>query len=77
MADTNYNPNARYDQGPNSAGAGRVSNQSALQTASPTGLDSDAALGHANLRSGFSAAGVSRSNGGPNVAGAQKSYNGT
>lgn len=76
MADNNYDPNARFDQGPNSAGAGRCSNQAALQTASTKGLAADGTLGHADLRVGFSAAGVPRSNGGPNVAGAPRSING-
>lgn len=75
MADANYNPNARYDHGPAAAGTTRVSNQDVLQTAVPTGLNADYALGHAELRSGFSAAGCPRNNTGPNVAGAPRSVN--
>lgn len=88
MADLNYNPNARYDHGPNAAGCGRASNQAVLQAGSGanTGLKGDGALAAAELRVGFSAAGALRTgdrsinytnNGGPNVAGAQKSINGT
>jgi len=79
MANTNnnYAPNERYDNGANCAGAGRVSGQDTLQLPSPTGLGTDGVLADANLRVGFSAAGVPRNNGGPNVAGAQKSINGT
>lgn len=81
MAQTNYDPNARYDNGPSAAGSDRVSNQTVLLTSaafgSNTGLATDGTMNYANSRDGFSAAGVSRSNGGPNVAGAQKSVNGT
>lgn len=79
MANTNnnYAPNERYDNGPNCAGSGRVSDQTTLQSPSPTGLGADGVLADANLRVGFSAAGVPRSNIGPNAAGQQKSINGT
>lgn len=88
MADLNYDPNARYDHGPNAAGCGRVSNQAVLQTGSGgyTGLKGDGALAAAELRTGFSAAGTLRTgdrsinytnNGGPNVAGAPRSVNNT
>lgn len=88
MADTNYDPNARYDHGPNAAGGGRVSNQATLQAGSGgnTGLKGDGALAAGELRTGFSAAGALRTgdrsinytnNGGPNVAGAPRSVNGT
>jgi hypothetical protein len=77
-ANLNYDPNARYDQGPASAGSGRVSNQAALQawTTNETGLGTDAVLGGADLRCGFNCAGNLRANTGPNVAGAQRSVNG-
>ena len=88
MADLNYDPNARYDHGPNAAGCGRVSNQAVLQAGSGghRGLKGDGALAAAELRTGFSAAGTLRpgdrsinfvNNSGPNVAGAQKSVNST
>lgn len=81
MADQNNDPNARYDHGPSAAGCGRVSNQSVLLTSaafgSNTGLATDSTLHYAELRAGFSAAGVPRNNPGPNVAGAQKSINST
>jgi len=77
MAAINNNPNARFDHGPNAAGCGRVSNQSVLQGAGTTGLNADSTEGAAELRAGFSAAGVPRNNTGPHVAGAPRSYNGT
>lgn len=77
MADKNYNPNARYDNGPNAAGSGRLSNQATLNSATPTtGLQTDSTVKAANLRTGFNAAGMVRSNTGPNVAGAPRSVNG-
>jgi len=74
----NYDPNARYDCGPNAAGCGRVSNQAALNSGSPTrtGLRTDGQLWSANQRTGFNAAGVAKNNGGPNVAGAPRGING-
>lgn len=85
----NYNPNARYDNGANAAGSNgcpqNVSPNPAYQPGlSDTvflyplapGLASDGSLNYANQRVGFSAAGVSRANGGPNVAGARRSING-
>ena len=90
MATINYNPNARYDNGPAAAGSNgcpqNVAPDSAYQPglsdlviAYPVipGLGSDGTLGYANQRVGFSAAGVSRANGGPNVAGRRRSFNGT
>ena len=84
MADLNNNPNARYDHGPNAAGAGRVSNQAVLGAAIPvTGLDFDGSMQDAALRTGFHAAGISKTteryglNTGPNVAGAPRSVNNT
>jgi len=89
MATLNYNPNARYDNGPNAAGSnGCPQNVSPNPTYQPglsqtvseyvvlNGLGSDGSLGYAHQRVGFSAAGVSRANGGPNVAGARRSING-
>lgn len=72
----NYDPNAYYDQGPNSAGAGRLSNQEDLQVGEPTrtGLRDDGVTWTAHLRTGFSAAGVPRYNHGPNVAGAPRNH---
>lgn len=76
-ADNNYNPNARYDMGPNAAGTGRTSNQGTLQAwaTNETGLGSDSVLGGADLRVGFNAAGNIKNNTGPNVAGAPRSVN--
>jgi len=76
----NNNPNARYDNGPNCAGGNLCSTQEKLQDGTPSrlGLRSDGVLWSSVApRVGFSAAGVPRNNGGPNVAGAQKSINGT
>lgn len=75
MANNNYDPNARFDQGPASAGADRMSTQVILQSGTNTGLAFDSCMTRAHSRDGFNAAGVSRNNGGPNVAGAQKSIN--
>lgn len=77
MATQNYDPNARFDHGPNAAGTGRVSNQPTLQAESSPGLAADGALEGAELRVGFSAAGVPRNNVGPNVAGSPRSINNT
>lgn len=77
MADINNNPNARYDNGPHAAGAGRVSPQATLAAASVPGLASDSTLAAAPLRSGLHAAGVARNNTGPHVAGAPRSYGNT
>lgn len=77
----NNAPNQRYDNGPNAAGCGRVSNQVVLQLADPanlpTGLHTDGTQGKSPIRVGFSAAGIPRNNGGPNVAGAPRSFNNT
>lgn len=75
MADQNYNPNARYDNGPNAAGSGRVSTQAVLVAGTSKGLQADGTTASANSRSGFSCAGAPRNNGGPNVAGAPRSIN--
>jgi hypothetical protein len=77
MADTNYNPNARYDNGPNAAGSNGVSKQSVLTADATTGLQTDSTLSHANLRVGLNAAGVSKNNIGPNAAGQPRSVNST
>lgn len=77
MANTNYNPNARYDNGPNAAGSNGISSQTALTTPTETGLQADGTVSAANLRVGFHAAGVDRNNPGPNVAGAPRSVSAT
>ncbi len=81
MADTikiDFDPNARYDTGPNAAGCGRASTQDVLSSGvSRVGLHTDGVLYSSHLRAGLNAAGVSRNNPGPNVAGAPRSYNGT
>lgn len=85
MADLNYDPNARYDSGPNAAGCGRVSNQDVLQAGAlgVTGMAFDSTIAGAELRAGFNAEGIphisyrGQSNTGPNVAGAPRSVNGT
>jgi hypothetical protein len=77
MANENYDPNARYDHGPNAATGGRVSEQSVLAAGADYGLASDGALVHAESRVGFGAAGALRDNTGGNVAGAPRSINNT
>ena len=77
MPDKNFDPNARYNTGPNAAGCGRASNQSTLQAAGTTGLNSDGTVGNAEVYAGPHTAGETRTNGGPNVAGAKKSINAT
>lgn len=86
MATYNYDPNARYDQGPNAAGSNGVLPSTAtdafivaahpggggLSDAAVPGLDVDQALENAHYRAGFSAAGNQRSNIGGNVAGARR-----
>lgn len=76
----NNDPNARYDNGANCAGSNLCSTQVTLQEGAPTrtGLRLDGVLwSSVTPRVGFSAAGVARDNGGPNVAGAQKNINST
>jgi len=77
MPDKNFDPNARYNSGPSAAGCGRASTASTMQAASTTGLNTDGTMGSAEVFTGFHAAGVKRNNTGPNVAGAQRSINGT
>ena len=72
-----FDPNARYDTGPNAAGCGRASGQATLNGGASKGLDTDGVLYSSHLRTGLNAAGVSRNNPGPNVAGAPRSYNQT
>jgi len=74
-----YDPNARYDTGPNAAGCGRASSQATLQSGAPSrvGLDTDGVQQNSHLRNGFSSAGVARNNTGPNVAGAPRSSQNT
>ena len=80
MADLNNDPNARYDSGPNVAGAGRLSIQSVLNTLgtdTTLGLQDDGTVNNAPLRAGQHVAGAVRNNVGPNVAGSPRSVNGT
>jgi len=90
-----FDPNARYNTGPNAAGCGRVSTQTQLGTPvvtvlaagtqSVTGLSlnnsgrvaTDGVVSNANVWVGPHAAGVARNNTGPNVAGNERSVNGT
>ena len=84
MATVNYDPNARYDNGPAAAGSnGCTQNinpsypyQPGLSDTRDPGLMHDYTLTYANQRVGFSGAGAHRDNGGPNVAGAPRSING-
>lgn len=77
MAIANYNPNARYDTGPNTAGSNGISSQAVLTAPTAKGLQPDGTINAANLRTGFNAAGMPRNNPGPNVAGAPRSVNAT
>ena len=77
MPNNNYNVNGRYNTGNHVAGGGRVSNQATLQAASTPGLSADGTMGNSILSVGRNAAGVSRNNGGGNVAGAPRSVNNT
>ena len=85
MPNVNFDPNARYDNGPSCAGAGRVSASTVLESSGTTvytggtvvsvpGLGTDGVLGNANLRTGFNVAGGKRNNTGPNVAGANRIF---
>ena len=84
MATGNYDPNARYDNGPNAAGSNGCpqnispsgSYQPGLSDARTPNLITDYTLTYANQRVGFNGAGARRDNVGPNVAGAPRSYNG-
>lgn len=90
MATVNYNPNARYDQGPNAAGSNgvlpNVATDAFISAANPDsgglsyprtcGLAVDQSLINAHYRAGFNAAGNQRSNVGGNVAGSPRG-NGT
>lgn len=62
-------PNAQYDIGSSAAGCGRISLQATLEAAIPDGLLASGVLNNSTIRVGFSAAGVSRANPGPNAAG--------
>jgi len=68
------NPNASYDNGPNAAGVGRVTNADVTATAIPQGLTKAGVLGYGNLRIGPNAAGTARDLTGPNAAGKPKSF---
>jgi len=71
MADNNYGPNLRYDNGPSAAGSsGITKSQAALTADSGKGIREDGTLRHANHRVGLNAAGVPKTaNVGPNVIG--------
>jgi len=74
MANKNFDPNARYDNGPSAAGSGRIS------TPAPTtnsGLATDNTVTNSNIECGFNCAGNQKKNNGPNVAGNPRSYNNT
>lgn len=79
MANWNYAPNARYDNGPNAAGSNGVNHlpEEMGLPAEICGLLSDGTRQLSPLRTGFSAAGVARTNRGGNVAGAPRSFNNT
>jgi len=72
----NYDPNAPFDMGANAAGCGRYSNLTAALATIPRGLDTDGVVNGTTLRVGFNAAGMVKTNGGPNVIGAPRSING-
>jgi len=70
MADNNYGPNLRYDNGPSAAGSSGITASQAVLTADTAkGLQEDGTLKHANHRVGLNAAGVQKANIGPNVIG--------
>jgi len=75
--DRNFDPNARFDMGPNAAGCGRTGVQATMQSwgTEVSGMGTNAVQGGAEIWSGFSCAGNFKTNVGPNVAGAQRSYN--
>jgi hypothetical protein len=75
MANKNFDPNARYDNGPNCAGAGRVTYPT--DTTAPTGVASDGVVANSNVFCGYNCAGGNRNNPGPNTSGEQRSYNNT
>lgn len=84
MANVNFDPNARYNMGPNAAGCGRVSVETTLTSTGTYGLTmhsfgsgTDDVLANSNLWDGFNAAGAGRANPGPNRAGAPRSINNT
>ena len=70
----NYDPNARYDSGPNAAACGKTVNQGTLQTGIPQGNTSAGVVNNGVIRTGFSAAGVPKNNAGPNAAGAPRTF---
>lgn len=91
MADTNYDPNARYDNGPSAAGSSGLTVNAASttglfpaitlnSTTVTSGLQKDGTLKRANHRVGFNAIGVKSLTGGNtggNVIGAPRSVNNT
>lgn len=74
MANSNYDPNARFDTGPNAAGTGRITSPPPTTN---TGQAADTSRVNSDIRYGFSCAGAAKNNVGPNVAGAPRSINGT
>lgn len=78
MANGNYNPNTKYDNGPAAAGSSGITFSQVTLAAGTEGLASDGALNRANHRVGFNAAGVPKgTNIGPNAIGQPRSVNGT
>lgn len=85
MANVNYDPNAKYDNGQAAAGSGKLTAQVGkdvqtgwgLTEARTPGLQSDGTMLHANHRVGFNAIGVAKTNGGPNVIGSPRAINAT
>jgi len=85
MPNLHFDPNARFDTGPNAAGCGRFSNQTAAAAAAVKGANFDGVIGGTTLRIGGNAAGVPRVvipgngsiNSGPNNAGDPRSINNT
>lgn len=77
MANVNYAPSERYDNGQSAAGCNRTVLPVTLQAGSPQGLTEDGAMNNGVTRVGLNAAGASRSIEGPNRAGAPRSVNGT
>ena len=69
------NPNLPVDMGQAAAGMMKTVPQATLVTAIPDGLNKAGVLLYGTTRVGFSAAGVSRANIGPNAAGQPKTNN--
>lgn len=73
MANQNFDPGARYDSGPNCAGAGRSTWPA--NTTAPTGLQPDGTVGNSTIWQGYNFAGAPRNNVGCNTAGEPRSIN--